>query len=552
MRGQKGALEWTQQALDDGADPEHILRQGIMRGVTCTVEKLSKNEVYWPDVHMTRKAASAALTLLYRANLKKTGSAILGSVERNMYGANTDDRDLGKEIVKPILEAANWEVVDIGEWVSTETVVNALAEYPSAIVVLGACTHSCGLEKLHTVVAGIKKVSPRIIVLVGGKALDDDTVKGIGADVYVPRATAIISLLDRTIPCLIGGGSVLSDEARMMIRKDSLIRQLKTSEGWPKAAQQVFIVLDNYTPDFAYELLVTVLSAAIDLETKGYNAYRSGKMREEWLSLCDKALLVLAYRFPTAKTFRAICTFLGASSDEQLLGRMKKALKMLAIPSPEDAVALLGGEDRELGRIVADALGEESLPSVRRLLDDALDAGSEEECLRAVRGIELIRPSAEETERIVSLVQGMRSVPLRIAACGCIVASHPEVVLTFALSALKKTEKKGQEFRAALVRLLGRLCDDEAVEPLISALQDPDDNVKLEAIRALGQFDSKKALATLLDIVQDNRAPDAHRVQAFEVLASSCEPWTESFVERVGRSYAGAVKAKAAEYLPEE
>jgi HEAT repeat protein len=294
---------------------------------------------------------------------------------------------------------------------------------------------------------------------------------------------------------------------------------------------------------------VNILGVATNETIRQHSPYCQQEEGDEWSLFCGKALAVLVARFPTSKTFFVICGFIRSGNNTEFANTLRNALKKLPDPSPSEIVTLLCVGDSGLAKTVVEHLSKKTLSRVRKLLEEMLTHGSDEDSKGALRGIELIKPTVAETKLLLSVMQGERTLDLRIVACRQVLGSHPEEVLDFAMSTLKKTKTKDTEARVALVGLLASFDDDRSFKSIVAALRDSSLDVQLEAIKALGQSTSKEAPVILLDMVQDNHALDTRRIHAIEALKRRKETWTTAAIERAGRSYSGKVRAHAARYL---
>jgi len=192
MRGQDGAEELVQQALAQGIPAVKILNEGLMKGMSVIGKKFSLNEVFVPDVLMSARAMNAGMPFLKsafeRGEAKHKGIFIIGTVQGDLH-------DIGKNLVRMMMEGAGWKVIDLGVDTAPEKFLGALKENPGAVVGMSALltTTMINMEKAVKV---LKAEVPDVTIVVGGAPLTQDFCDKIGADAYSPDPQGCIEYLD--------------------------------------------------------------------------------------------------------------------------------------------------------------------------------------------------------------------------------------------------------------------------------------------------------------------------------------------------------------------
>lgn len=117
--------ELVQQAIDEGISVKQILEEGLLSGMSVIGEKFKNNEVFVPEVLVAARAMNmgAALLkpLLADAGVENAGKVCIGTVQGDLH-------DIGKNLVKMMMEGKGLEVVDLGTDVAPETYVKAAQE----------------------------------------------------------------------------------------------------------------------------------------------------------------------------------------------------------------------------------------------------------------------------------------------------------------------------------------------------------------------------------------------------------------------------------------
>jgi Predicted cobalamin binding protein len=179
LKGQTGADELTREALDSGISAEDVLK-ALVSGMAKIGEKFSAGKAFVPEMLMSAKAMSAAMTHLKpffsSGEVKRKGVFVIGTVAGDLH-------DIGKNLVAMTVEGAGWEVVDLGVDVKTEKFIEAIEKYPDCILGLSALLTTT-MANMEKTVLDIHAKYPDKAVLVGGAPLSADFANKIGATHY--------------------------------------------------------------------------------------------------------------------------------------------------------------------------------------------------------------------------------------------------------------------------------------------------------------------------------------------------------------------------------
>ena len=184
----KVVKELVQKAVDEGLDPDVILREGLLSGMDVIGEKFKANEVYVPEVLIAARAMNMGVgvlkPLLAEAGVKAAGKVCIGTVQGDLH-------DIGKNLVKLMLEGKGLEVVDLGTDVSPDTFVQTAIDQNCQIIACSALltTTMGGMEEVvkKAEEAGIRD---KVRIMIGGAPVDDAYCQKIGADAYTPDAAS--------------------------------------------------------------------------------------------------------------------------------------------------------------------------------------------------------------------------------------------------------------------------------------------------------------------------------------------------------------------------
>jgi 5-methyltetrahydrofolate--homocysteine methyltransferase len=178
----------VQKALDDGAPAQEILDKGLIAGMGIIGGKFKRNEVFVPEVLVAARAmnhASAALKpALQQAGIEPIGKAIICTVKGDLH-------DIGKNLVKMMIEGNGIEVEDLGVDCDEEKVIEAIKNSGAKVVCLSALLTTTMMAQ-KDVIDAIKNAGlrDRIKIMVGGAPVTQSFADEIGADAYTPDAAS--------------------------------------------------------------------------------------------------------------------------------------------------------------------------------------------------------------------------------------------------------------------------------------------------------------------------------------------------------------------------
>ncbi|PIY31592.1 MAG: cobalamin-binding protein [Candidatus Infernicultor aquiphilus] len=184
----KKVEELVKQALEENLLPKDILENGLIKGMDIIGAKFKKNEVYVPEVLIAARAMHAGMDVL-RPKLVETGVKNIGKVA--IGTVKGDLHDIGKNLVKMMLEGAGFEVVDLGVDVSVDKFVEAVKEHQPNIIGMSALLTTTMVNMPEVIKAlDIAGLRDKVKVMVGGAPITQNYANQIGADGYSPDAAS--------------------------------------------------------------------------------------------------------------------------------------------------------------------------------------------------------------------------------------------------------------------------------------------------------------------------------------------------------------------------
>lgn len=178
----------VRQALEEGYPAKEILAEGLLTGMDTVGQLFKRNEIYLPEVMAAARAMDAALTLLkpvlLRDRVEPLGTAVLGTVRG-------DHHDIGKNLVKIMLEGVGFAVTDLGVNVPPARFVEAVRQYHPRVLGMSALLTTT-MREMESVMRALADAGLRdqVIVLVGGAPVTAEFARGIGADLYAADAAS--------------------------------------------------------------------------------------------------------------------------------------------------------------------------------------------------------------------------------------------------------------------------------------------------------------------------------------------------------------------------
>lgn len=178
----------VQQAIDEGVPAQEILEKGLLDGMNVIGEKFKNNEVFVPEVLIAARAMNQGVALLKpllaEAGVKASGKVCIGTVQGDLH-------DIGKNLVKLMLEGKGLEVIDLGTDVAPETFVQTAIDQNCQINCCSALlTTTMGVMADVVKAAESAGIRDKVKIMIGGAPVNQAFCDQIGADVYTSDAAS--------------------------------------------------------------------------------------------------------------------------------------------------------------------------------------------------------------------------------------------------------------------------------------------------------------------------------------------------------------------------
>lgn len=171
--------------------------KGCAKGMKVVSDKYENGEYYVPEVLVSARAMKRAVDVL-QPHIKVEGAEMPGKI---MLGVvDGDVHDIGKNLVKILLSAAGFDVVDLGKDVHAEDFIDAIKEEKPQIVGLSTLMSPTMLTMENTLKEFEKEgIRDEIKVIVGGAIVNREFADEIGADGYEKDAAKTVKLVEKLL-----------------------------------------------------------------------------------------------------------------------------------------------------------------------------------------------------------------------------------------------------------------------------------------------------------------------------------------------------------------
>jgi corrinoid protein of di/trimethylamine methyltransferase len=187
----------VREALKQGLEPTEILENGLIAGMKEVGQLFARKEYYVPEVLLASESFYVGFNII-NPMIKKTSHQpkariVMGVVEGDIH-------DIGKNIVKVMLEASGFEVIDLGRDTPISEFITAVEREKPKILALSSLMTTT-MTHMKDVIQELNNRTLRdtVKVVVGGAPLNEEFAQKIGADGYGRDAAAAVKLIQKII-----------------------------------------------------------------------------------------------------------------------------------------------------------------------------------------------------------------------------------------------------------------------------------------------------------------------------------------------------------------
>lgn len=182
----------VQKSVDQGLSPERILQEGLIAGMDRVGRDFKEGILFVPEVLIAARAMHAGMEilrpLLAKSGVKSAGKCVIGSVQGDLH-------DIGKNLVKMMLEGAGYELIDLGTDVKPDGFVAAVREHQPKLVGMSALLTTT-MVNMKTIIDALQAAGLRssIKILIGGAPVTESFARDCGADGYASNAASAVDV----------------------------------------------------------------------------------------------------------------------------------------------------------------------------------------------------------------------------------------------------------------------------------------------------------------------------------------------------------------------
>jgi len=186
---------YVRAALMAGVDPGKVLNDGLSAGMQVVGERFQSGEYYLTDLILAGEVMKAGLVplrpVLTKTDLQGKGKVVLATVKGDVH-------DIGKNLVFMMLNAAGYEVIDLGVDVAPQKIVEAVRLHNVRIVGLSVLLTPM-VNQLHATINALVEAGLRehIKIIIGGACTTPQLAEALGCDAHGADAVAAVQICNR-------------------------------------------------------------------------------------------------------------------------------------------------------------------------------------------------------------------------------------------------------------------------------------------------------------------------------------------------------------------
>ncbi len=186
------SIATTKTAIAEGIDPQLIIRDYMIPAMDKIGGMFENCEAFVPELLMSARAMKGSLALiqplLTASGAESKGKVVIGTVQGDLH-------DIGKNIVGSMLEGAGFQVINLGNDVTSQRFIDAIKIHNPQIVAMSALLTTT-MTSMEKTIAAIKEAGLRdkVKIIIGGAPVSSNYSDKIGADGYSDNANGAVKL----------------------------------------------------------------------------------------------------------------------------------------------------------------------------------------------------------------------------------------------------------------------------------------------------------------------------------------------------------------------
>ena len=188
----EAVAELVQDALDTGMVPSEVLKDALLSGMDEVGRDFKAGVLFVPEVIFSARSMQAGMDvlrpLLAESEMAGAGKCVLGTVKGDLH-------DIGKNLVRMMLDGGGFEAIDLGVDLEPSAFVDAVREHQPDVVGMSALLTTT-MAQMKVTIDALEEAGLRdsVKIMIGGAPVTAAFAEQIGADAYAPDAAAAVDV----------------------------------------------------------------------------------------------------------------------------------------------------------------------------------------------------------------------------------------------------------------------------------------------------------------------------------------------------------------------
>jgi len=188
----EAVAELVQDALDSGMAPGDVLNDALLAGMDEVGRDFKEGVLFVPEVLFAARSMQAGMDvlkpLLAEGEIASSGKYVLGTVKGDMH-------DIGKNLVRMMLEGGGFEAIDLGVDVEPSAFVDAVREHKPDLVGMSALLTTT-MAQMKVTIDALEEAGLRdsVKIVIGGAPVTAAFAEQIGADAFAEDAATAVDV----------------------------------------------------------------------------------------------------------------------------------------------------------------------------------------------------------------------------------------------------------------------------------------------------------------------------------------------------------------------
>jgi len=197
LKGIKEEAQIATVKLLENKQPLEIVNEYIIPALDIVGEKYENGHIFLPQLIQSAETVKESFKVI-KDKLRKGTDAEISKGKIVLATVKGDIHDIGKNIVKVLLENYNYEIIDLGKDVSKEKIVEAVIKNNVKLIGLSALMTTT-VKNMEETIFELKRTKPDCVVMVGGAVLNEEYANMIKADFYAKDAKESVTIARKVL-----------------------------------------------------------------------------------------------------------------------------------------------------------------------------------------------------------------------------------------------------------------------------------------------------------------------------------------------------------------